>query len=186
MNNISTTQIKINSCRTTQTRQPNNKSKHWSTIVRNKRKIWGFTYSGSYKNKEMEPSVKKSASGRASALPKNLIRWHWCKSSDRQCRLEDTALPRSAAWQTKEWQSRKWRRKKWVWTSRTSESLEYRTSPIYRGLLWNCPDLICLNSRNRPWNLSTFNLSEPTHGNAPTPPITPSWCGSLGVVELTN
>jgi hypothetical protein len=39
MNNTSTTQIKINSCRTTQARQPNNRSKHWITIVRNKRKI---------------------------------------------------------------------------------------------------------------------------------------------------
>jgi hypothetical protein len=34
MNSISTTQIKINSCRTTQVRQPNNRSKHWVTIAR--------------------------------------------------------------------------------------------------------------------------------------------------------
>jgi hypothetical protein len=37
MNNKSTTQIKINSCRTTLVRQPNNKSKHWVTIARNRR-----------------------------------------------------------------------------------------------------------------------------------------------------
>jgi hypothetical protein len=45
--------------------------------VRNKRKIWWFTYRGSYKNKEIEPSVKKSVS----ALPRNLIRRHLCRSS---------------------------------------------------------------------------------------------------------
>jgi hypothetical protein len=102
MNNTSTTQIKINSCRTIQARQPNNRSKHWITIARNKRKIWGFTYSGSCENEEMEPSVKKSASGRVSALPRNLIRRHPCRSSDRRRRLGDTALPRSAARRTKE------------------------------------------------------------------------------------
>jgi hypothetical protein len=36
MNNTSTTQIKINPCRTTHARQPNSRSKHWITIGRNK------------------------------------------------------------------------------------------------------------------------------------------------------
>jgi hypothetical protein len=186
MNNRSTTQIKINSYRTTQERQLNDISKHWNTIVRKKRKIWGFTYNRSCENEEMEPSVKKSASSRVSALPRNLIRQHPCRSSDHQRGLGDTALPRSAARWTKERHSRKWWRRKRVWASWTSESLEYRTSPIYRGPLWNCPDSICLNSRNHPWNLSMFNLPESTHDNVPTPPITMSWRGSLGVIELTN
>jgi hypothetical protein len=99
---------------------------------------------------EMEPSVKMSAGSRASAHPRNLIRWHPCRSSDRRHRLEDTALPRSATRRMKERQSGKWCRRKRVWMSRTNESIEYRTSPIYRGPLWNCPDSIWLNSRNRP------------------------------------
>jgi hypothetical protein len=37
--NTSTTQIKINSCRTTQPRQQNKRSDQWITIARNKRKI---------------------------------------------------------------------------------------------------------------------------------------------------
>jgi hypothetical protein len=117
MNNISTTQIKINSCRTIQARQLNNRSKHWITIVRNKRKIWGSTYSGSCTSEAMELSVKKSTNGRVSALSRKLIRRHPCRSLDRQCRLKDTALSRSAAWQTKERQSRKWWCRKWVWVS---------------------------------------------------------------------
>jgi hypothetical protein len=119
LNNNSTTQIKIKSCRTTQARQANNRSNHWITITRNKRKIWGSTYSGSRKNKEMEPSVKKSVSGCVSALPKYLIHQHPCRSSDRRHRLGDTTLPRSVAWWMKEWQSRKQQHRKWVWTSRS-------------------------------------------------------------------
>jgi hypothetical protein len=185
MNNTSITQIKINSCRTTQARQTNNRYKHWITIVRNKRKIWWSTYSGSYENKVMEPSVKKSASGHLSALPRNLIHRHPCRSSDRRRRLRDTVLPRSAARRMKERQCKKQRCRKRVGLVEHA-FLEYRTSAIYRGLWWNCPDSIWQNPRNCPWNLSTCNWSEPTYVNAPAPPTTQSWRDSLGVIELTN
>jgi hypothetical protein len=58
MNNASTTQIKINSCKTTQARQPNKRSDHWITIAGIKRKIYGFTYSGCCANGVLKPSVK--------------------------------------------------------------------------------------------------------------------------------
>jgi hypothetical protein len=40
---------------------------------------------------------RKSVSGRASALHRNLIHRHPCRSSDLRCRFKDTTLPRSAA-----------------------------------------------------------------------------------------
>jgi hypothetical protein len=144
LNNTRTTQIKINSCRTTQPRQPNNRSKHWITL--RKREDLS-TYSGSYKNEVMEPSVKKSVSSHASALPRNLIRRHLCRSSDRQRWLRD--MLSSIHCSTNEGMVEQKAMAQKARMGQTNRLL-LNTRPIYRGTRWSCPDSIYLDPRNRP------------------------------------
>jgi hypothetical protein len=119
---------------------------------------------------------RKSASGRASALPRNLIRWHPCKSQITSVGSETLLSLDLLHSGRRDGKAEKQRRRKWV----SFQIVEWtmRELPYTGHLLYILKDPVCLR-----FDLPKFQKPPPGTSLRAT---NRGWRGSLGVVELTN
>jgi hypothetical protein len=129
-----------------------------------------------WRNRRWRTRKRKSASGHASALPRNLIRWHPCRSQITSVGSETPLSLDPLHGGRRDGKAEKWWHRKWDSFQRVEWTMSWLP---YTGRL-----LYILKEPDR-LRFDLLKFHEPAPGTS-LRATNRGWCGSLGVVELTN